>query len=1590
MSNVFNPQGLERCFQEAEHESSKAARAFGRVLRTAACSSSIYRDLFLRRVAVPTSALSRLARSEKELKEDLEASIAIGLLESSEDQQLTSTVMVHYNPMDIEGHYQNPCESWFIATDWPDVPPDHEAIGNTAVFPIHYESIYLLRALKERVGGDSEPFLGGKRVLDPFCGSGILGIFAAIAGADYVECWDLSSRALAFARLNVVLNKSCSSGVRRECGPEPEEVVHSTVSLSPLIEDEASADRDARLDSIRFVLRDATEAVDGNGFDLVLANPPFEPEPVEAQVGSFLHSAGGHTGLSVVRSCLDRAASWLSDDGMLLAVAFALGDDKGKTALKAELDVRPGFSERALDWVPLRHFADQLPGNAQQPVAYGAWVGALEKAGYSRLYLVLIESGGETGAAIAGGRAVPYDWTVPLHWYCPCGHSLDGARRVKVLLVDPPMHSYFHGEAVISDQGQRLDLPLNMLCLGTHLKRGFPDQVDVRVLHFDYELLVGRGSGDADETDEPVAPDRDSLLARMENILEDCIERFQPDVVGVGALTIQADLAREILKVAREAGRTYYWEPITIAGGPHVTFEFAEFFGDVLGRQEDPVLDFAVMGEGEYALSSLVRGLLLRSRAQLSDRSWRHGLVAAFATGARKLPPNTMMNPKHSREQAVGSELLATRTRAADLLPMDLSLLGDRSQRERFIRNANIIIHTKRGCSNHCEFCISKRFFREDGSRFFEEGGADRAEEANGRKACREVVRPVQYVLEEIRSLREYGPDSVEILDEVFRPAQNSQHRALCEALAGRGFEGMRFVVQTRADKGHVNPEFLSLMRAARITTVLFGIESASSAVLRIMQKEVDHAEMEQAVLLAKRWGFRTGMFWILGFPGAQPAHDRLTFEKIKEWSAREVSDWNEVNIFVPYPGTPYHSGGPVARADGAGETNLEVFGAADAPYEEWLRFGKVWSEDAERDATPVYKTDGYPVEELVGLIGEIEDWKSSSGYGDSLNPSVIPLPPDVIRTKAMSLAAEFGASMAQYFEQQMVKLETSGDTEEVDSLETIARALPIVREHMLGHDEVKRQVPSEMASHMLQTFTDLNQMLRMMRCQITSCFIVPFTLDEQGRAGMVRAGGGAASQSVTQFVASQADAGGWRVEQLNLESEGREEGSDDLFFLHYYATFADERRALETAPVATADGGLFFHRRDSILSALGELHSRVSSEHDASCTTSWGIGVGMTLFPGAATDDSERDQIGRSLVASGIDGVLVIILETLMSQLAGLLNSRLQSVDNEDRVMKKQAEMASGIVRLFPQAGFESVVRSRGRAFCDGVRQLTAEASLPSELSDDLVQYADGFVRFVLEGKWTDADGEVLWWSPRLGGERALAQSLANVMRVSRANISLLRKLPEQPYGEHPSEKDTLAECILSDVVGDRSYFQEWKEKRGLNFWLVVGDPPGNRFSLNESATAEGDALLLAALRQWFQGTPMPIPRGVLFSVLLKEALGNAVTLSADSDVEILCGDPATNAGGEVISFEVACDVASADITSRARLVETGLSRMRTALAVNMGLDELVLEPNFIGHNTHPAGLRAGERFSHYFRLDLGKYVVEARNHGYYGDDLV
>jgi HemK-related putative methylase len=141
-----------------------------------------------------------------------------------------------------------------------------------AILPICHENLFLAERMYIPDGGT---------VLDLCTGSGMLAICAADK-ARMVVGTDVNPRALRFAKFNARLNR---------------------------IEDK-----------IEWKLGDLFAPVKGMRFDVILANPPFEPTP--AGWTNYLHSDGGEDGLSIVRRILAQVSDHLSPSGSFQMITW--------------------------------------------------------------------------------------------------------------------------------------------------------------------------------------------------------------------------------------------------------------------------------------------------------------------------------------------------------------------------------------------------------------------------------------------------------------------------------------------------------------------------------------------------------------------------------------------------------------------------------------------------------------------------------------------------------------------------------------------------------------------------------------------------------------------------------------------------------------------------------------------------------------------------------------------------------------------------------------------------------------------------------------------------------------------------------------------------------------------------------------------------------------------------------------------------------------------------------------------------------------------------------------------------------------------
>lgn len=187
--------------------------------------------------------------------------------------------------------------------------------------------------------------VAGRRVLEPFAGSGALGFMALAAGAAHVDFVDVNPRAADFQRRNAALN---------HVPPE---------RFTPLTADVA-------------------DFVPPVKYDLLLANPPFVPTP--DGIEGTLTSNGGPEGSRFAEIVIERLDELLADGGRALVYVFQLSKEGRPLIaerLAARLPHRPvEITPAQTTPIPLATYVDAyrrvFPGDAD---AIGRWSGALSR-----------------------------------------------------------------------------------------------------------------------------------------------------------------------------------------------------------------------------------------------------------------------------------------------------------------------------------------------------------------------------------------------------------------------------------------------------------------------------------------------------------------------------------------------------------------------------------------------------------------------------------------------------------------------------------------------------------------------------------------------------------------------------------------------------------------------------------------------------------------------------------------------------------------------------------------------------------------------------------------------------------------------------------------------------------------------------------------------------------------------------------------------------------------------------------------------------------------------------------------------------------
>ena len=328
------------------------------------------------------------------------------------------------------------------------------------------------------------------------------------------------------------------------------------------------------------------------------------------------------------------------------------------------------------------------------------------------------------------------------------------------------------------------------------------------------------------------------------------VEQARPFLVGMSVTT---PIFRNAVRLA-ERIKSRRPEVFIALGGYHPSYE-------PVASLEPPSIDFVVKGEGERTIVELARAVADGAKPEQLRKI--AGLY--FKEQGRQVA-----NPK--RELIADLDTLPRPAR--HLFPRQRYTYPDTKYTPAFP------IYTSRGCPGQCTFCQQQLLTE--------------------RKLRLRRPGPVADEIEDL--IAEYGAREIHVWDDMFTYQKKRVFELRDEIVRRRLQIAIAFTAGIRVDTA--SREVLEAMREMGGYAVAFGIESGSQEILDRARKHVKLDQVRRAVAEAKRLGFETWGFFMLGLLGESAE----TVEQTIRFALELDPDVAKFHILKPYPGSEvYH-----------------------------------------------------------------------------------------------------------------------------------------------------------------------------------------------------------------------------------------------------------------------------------------------------------------------------------------------------------------------------------------------------------------------------------------------------------------------------------------------------------------------------------------------------------------------------------------------------------------------------------------------------------------------------------------------------------
>jgi anaerobic magnesium-protoporphyrin IX monomethyl ester cyclase len=331
---------------------------------------------------------------------------------------------------------------------------------------------------------------------------------------------------------------------------------------------------------------------------------------------------------------------------------------------------------------------------------------------------------------------------------------------------------------------------------------------------------------------------------KISRTVSQLVQEYQPDVVGLSAMSFQFQTAARLARVIKEiAPRTKI-----AVGGYHATLLHKE-----IGESEDAeFIDFIVRAEGEPVFRQLIERLKQGEEKDFSDiagLSYKNG-------GYHHNPEAPLVD-----------------VRKLPLPRRDVRILNG----FHYLKRSFDCSETTRGCTFPCTFCSITRMYG---------------------KTFREF--PIERIIDDLTVLKKRGTWGVFFVDDNIT-LNVTRLKVLCEEIIRHNLNTIDYLTQATVIGIAADPELANLMGRAGFKFVFLGIESGNKRNLELFKKSHICAKTRQAVEYLQK----NKIIVLGGFIVANPADNAEDVKAVFDYCLEIGVDHPIIQTLTPYPKTP-------------------------------------------------------------------------------------------------------------------------------------------------------------------------------------------------------------------------------------------------------------------------------------------------------------------------------------------------------------------------------------------------------------------------------------------------------------------------------------------------------------------------------------------------------------------------------------------------------------------------------------------------------------------------------------------------------------